>query len=459
MDNSAQEYEIALDYLYSFINFEHKRLDRYKENKLDPERPFHLMNALGNPHTRFPALHIAGTKGKGSVAAMSASALQAAGYTVGLYTSPHVQDFRERIRILTPQDADGRIPPADFVRLMAQIRAIEPKVPGITWFEILTALAFLHFADQVDIAVVEVGLGGRLDATNVLTPLVSVITSLSLDHTYFLGNTLAQIAYEKGGIIKPGVPVVTADQPAAALDKLAEIATERGCPLRIVGRDYTCQAITHGPTGQEIVVRRTQPPATWPLHVSLAGPHQQQNATVAVAALDHLRPTFPRLTDTAVATGLAGVVWPGRLEILHQSAHTPTLLLDCAHNEDSADKLGRALKADYQYDRLWLIFGVSADKDIPGMMRHLLPLAYRTIATVSIHPRATSAEDLVRLAAELGFTIDMAADVETAVAHAWHSASPQDLICVTGSIFIVGDLLNRWERLQSQLNNSHRKNL
>ncbi|WP_374688230.1 folylpolyglutamate synthase/dihydrofolate synthase family protein, partial [Promineifilum sp.] len=237
-------YQRALDYLYSFINFEHKALDRYNASKIDTDRPRYLLSLLGRPQERFPAIHIAGTKGKGSVAAMCAACLRLAGLRVGLYTSPHLREFRERIRVLTPDDADGRIPEAAVVAYMERVRAQLERTPGITWFEIVTAIAFLHFAESaVDVAVVEVGLGGRLDATNVLLPEVSVITSLSLDHTQLLGDTLAQIAFEKGGIIKPGVPVVVAAQQPEALEVLVRLAEERGAPLTVIGRDWRYEVV------------------------------------------------------------------------------------------------------------------------------------------------------------------------------------------------------------------------
>ncbi|HEY1408471.1 MAG TPA: hypothetical protein VF434_05980, partial [Promineifilum sp.] len=188
-------YEAALDYLYGFINFEHKSLERYHASKIDPERPRRLLAQLGFPHDTFPSIHIAGTKGKGSVAAMCAACLREAGLRVGLYTSPHLREFRERIRVLTPDDPVGCIPQAQFVSCLERVRPAVEQTLDITWFEIVTAIAFVHFADSaVDCAVVEVGLGGRLDATNVLTPLVSAITSLSLDHTQLLGDTIEQIA-------------------------------------------------------------------------------------------------------------------------------------------------------------------------------------------------------------------------------------------------------------------------
>lgn len=449
------EFGQVIEYLYSFINLEHKRLDRYQASKMDPARIGRFLAFLGTPHELFPSIHIAGTKGKGSVAALCAGALRAAGLKVGLYTSPHIQDFRERVRILTLDDADGRIPEQDFVNLVNNlIRPAVAQVPDVTWFEILTAVAFRHFADrQVDVAVVEVGLGGRLDATNVVTPLVSVITSLSLDHTNFLGNTLTEIAFEKGGIIKPGIPVVIAEQPPEALQRLHDIATERGAPLVQVGQDYRYQCLHHSPFGQELRVWRHTPAETlcYDLHVPLAGEHQQLNATVALAALHVVQPHFPTLTDTAVAQGMADVAWPGRLEIIHRAPGTPTLLVDCAHNVDSAIKLAHALTHEYDYQRLLLVFAISADKDAHGMIAELFPIADLRFVTASTHLRALPVADLAAEADRQGFVVTAADDVETAVSLAWQHATPNDLICVTGSIFIVGDLLNHWENLKLQL--------
>ena len=229
--NLAEEYESALAFLYQFVNYERKMTEIYAPEKMDPFRPARLLYAAGDPHRRYPSIHIAGTKGKGSVAAICATALRAAGLRVGLYTSPHLRDIRERIRVLSDEDEEGNITREDFVRLVDALREITKEMQGLTWFELLTAMAFMHFAQmEVDVAVVEVGLGGRLDATNVLTPVVSVITSLSLDHTGLLGNTLAEIAAEKGGIIKHGVPVVTAAQAPEAMAVIRRLAAERQAP-------------------------------------------------------------------------------------------------------------------------------------------------------------------------------------------------------------------------------------
>jgi dihydrofolate synthase / folylpolyglutamate synthase len=456
-DNQADAatYQEALDYIYGFINLEHRPQDRYAASKMDSTRPKRLMTFLGNPHQKLRAIHIAGTKGKGSVAIMCAACLRAAGLRVGLYTSPHVMEFRERIRILTPDDEDGRIPPDDFITLVNQLKPAIAAFPNITWFEIVTAIAFLHFAQQaVDAAVIEVGLGGRLDATNVITPLVSIITSLSLDHTQLLGNTIEQIAYEKGGIIKSGIPVVVSRQTTAAERKLAKIAAERQSPITCVGKSwrYTGRVmkgrqlltITQGPDPDFLMV-----PTTFLLN--LTGAYQRDNAAAALAALEQVHHAFPTLTRGAVATGLSQVTWPGRLQMLHRGPNSPSLLLDCAHNADSAAKLAQALAADYTYERLWLVLGATADKNIGGIMGPLLPLTYHTIVTQSSHPRAATPPELVDVAARLGFNVEVANDVGTAVTRAWQQAGPLDLICATGSIFIVGDLLNQWDNLKLHL--------
>jgi dihydrofolate synthase/folylpolyglutamate synthase len=235
----SDRYQEAVNFLYSFVNFEHRQIETYAPENISLNRPRQLLNFLGNPHLSFHSIHIAGTKGKGSVAAMCAACLREAGLSVGLYTSPHLQDFRDRIRILQPEDGDGRIHPERVADLVDELKPAVDQVLELTWYELVTALAFLHFADEkVDIAVVEVGLGGRLDATNLLHPLVSVITSLSFDHTYLLGNTLSEIAAEKGGIIKPGVPVVTSSQEPEAMHRLIQIAEFQGAPMTVIGRDW-----------------------------------------------------------------------------------------------------------------------------------------------------------------------------------------------------------------------------
>jgi len=451
-------YERALDYLYSFINFEHKSLDRYQASKIDAERPRRLLALLGTPHDQYPSIHIAGTKGKGSVAAMCAAAMRAAGLRVGLYTSPHLREFRERIRVLTPMDADGRIPEEAFAYQMDRVRQVIDEAPGITWFEIVTAIAFMHFAEMsVDVAVVEVGLGGRLDATNVLTPEVSVITSLSLDHTQLLGDTLAQIAYEKGGIIKPGIPVVAAMQKDEALETLEQIALERSAPLTVVGRDWRYRVARESRDAhleQRLFVEESADPDFIPrgseFYVALPGAHQLENAAVALAALETVRGRFHALDINAMQAGLATVRWDGRLQVLQEGSDRPTVVVDCAHNDDSAARLVAALTTDFQYRRLILIFGAPEDKNVAGMLSRLGPLADRIIMTTANHPRSAAPEQLAQMVAELGTSAAITHSVAAALDMALDEAEAGDLIMAAGSIIVIGDLLNHWDTLQSE---------
>lgn len=453
-----ESYQQALDYLYSFINFEQKSLDRYQASKIDVDRPRRLLAHFGNPQNRYPSLHIAGTKGKGSVAAMCAACLRAAGLRVGLYTSPHLRDFRERIRVITPDDPDGRIPEEAFTRHMDDVRRFIEQSPGITWFEIVTAIAFIHFAEAaVDVAVVEVGLGGRLDATNVLTPEVSVITSLSLDHTQLLGDTLAQIAYEKGGIIKPGIPIVVADQKLEALATLETVAAERNAPMTVIGRDWRYRTVrtprSQGERRRLIVEQSANPdfiPPGSEFVVSLSGEHQLGNAALALAALEKVHGRFPALTLSNLREGLATVQWDGRLQLLQAGANKPAVLIDCAHNDDSAARLASALANDYQYQRLILIFGAPEDKNITGMLSRLLPMADHVIMTTANHPRSATPERLAEMAAQLGKEVTMTHSVAEGVTVALRMARPGDLVLATGSIIVIGDLLNHWDNLQSE---------
>ncbi len=460
----SASYQEALDYLYGFVNFEHRRLDRYSPEKMSLDRVRRFHGLLGDPQTEFPSIHIAGTKGKGSVAAMCAFTFRASGLRSGLYTSPHLQGFRDRIRILTPEDDDGRISEETVVKLVDRISLVAEKIPDLTWYELVTAMAFLYFAEEgVDVAVVEVGLGGRLDASNVLTPLVSVITSLSLDHTYLLGDTLAEIAVEKGGIIKGGVPVISASQKPEALSQIEQICLERKASLQLIGREwrYTTRSSEKEPKSDSVPLAQTivitdapnaalTPPGSH-FTLALAGQHQQENGLVAIAALNAVKGAFPELTMGSVREGLEQVYWPGRMQILAHGRGNPTLLADCAHNVDSALKLAYTLETEFHYERLVLILGTTADKDVEGIMRALLPLSDNVLLTSSGHPRASDPDELVQLAADLGFKSAAKSNVAEAIRSARQLARAGDLICVTGSIFVVGDLLNQWESLQSQL--------
>jgi dihydrofolate synthase/folylpolyglutamate synthase len=447
-------YDAALAYLAGFTNFEKKMPELYAPEKMDPARQGRLLAALGQPQDRFPSLHIAGTKGKGSTAAMTAFALRAAGLRVGLYTSPHLIEVRERVRVLTIGDADGRISRDAFADALESMKPVVDRFPGLTWFEIMTALALRHFArERVDVAVVEVGLGGRLDATNVLRPLVSAITRISYDHTALLGDNLADIAGEKGGIIKPEVPVVTAPQHADALARLEAIAREQAAPLTLIGRDVLYRVRQLQPL--QLQLHDAAAPGSLidglAVDVPLAGAHQAENAAVAAAMLRLAATKLPDMDAAALAAGIGETVWPGRFQLLRApDAAGPGILLDGAHNGESAERLADTVRALYPDRPLHLLLAFTEDKELAAILRPLLPLAHRVVATATNHPRAADAHGVAAAITELGTNVVTAASPASGLLSLWELAAPGDLILATGSLFLVGDLLNQWERLKSE---------
>jgi dihydrofolate synthase / folylpolyglutamate synthase len=446
-------YQEALDYIYSFIDYSLKRTFRYSPENFNLARMEKLAVSLGNPHQQYPVIHIAGTKGKGSVAAMCASALHAAGYRVGLYTSPHLQDFVERIQV------NGEpISHADVVALVDEMKPHIASIPELTTFEITTALALLYFARrQATAAVLEVGLGGRLDATNIVKPKVTVITSISYDHTYVLGDTLAEIAGEKAGIIKRGVPVVLAPQEEEARQVVARIAAEKEAPLIQVGQDYHFAPQSHSLDGQtfsvwsqamqsgaiEVGQEQGQQPAI--LTIPLLGHHQVVNAVTAYAALQTARRVGVEIDEDAIRRGFAGVIWPGRFEILRRD---PPVVLDSAHNRDSAQKLRQTIDDYFPGYPVIMVFGASEDKDIKGMYAELLPRVESVIATQSIHPRAMDPAQLVELAHQFGRPARAIPRIEDAMREALRIGQNGYLLLVTGSLFIVAGAHHAWQELR-----------
>ncbi len=431
-------YREALDYIYSLTDYEKKVPYCYAPEFFDLSRMERLLALLGNPHRRFRSIHIAGTKGKGSTAAMSESILRAAGYKTGLYTSPHLHTLRERIRV------EGKPIPREAVASFTErLRPLASPIEGLTTFELITALAFAYFAEKgVELAILEVGLGGRLDATNVVTPLVSIITSLSYDHTSILGDTLAQIAREKAGIIKAGIPVVSAPQAPEAMAIIEEVCRRKGAELTVVGRDWTWKAGEANLEGQWFeAAKGGGQRASGRFWIPLLGRHQLINATVVLAAVEKLREQGIDIPEESVREGLRRVRWPGRLEILSRK---PLLVVDCAHNVDSAHKLRVALKELFDYQDLIFIFGASADKDIAGMMRELFPVAGEIIVTKAHHPRAADPHRLEEIASALGYEVTRSNGVDVALNLALELATPQSLICVTGSTFVVAEAREAW---------------
>jgi dihydrofolate synthase/folylpolyglutamate synthase len=437
---AAMTYHDALTYIYSFTDYEKTGFAAYAPEFYDLERMHRLLALLGDPLRAFRSVHIAGTKGKGSTAAISESILRAAGCRTGLYTSPHLHTFRERIQV------DGNlIPETEVVRLVARMRPLVSQVADITTFEIITGLAFAWFAEQgVEWTVLEVGLGGRLDATNVVTPSVAVITSISYDHTAILGDTLAQIATEKAGIIKPGVPLVCAPQTDEALAVIEAVCRRRGAPLTLVGCEWMWESGPSEPDdalrAQVFTIRHGQEVMEG-LWLPLLGEHQQVNATTAVAAISTLQGSGVNVPPVAIRDGLQTVNWPGRLEVL---GRTPLVVVDSAHNGDSAEKLMAALRAICRFRRLILVLGASADHVTPELMETLLSTAHRAIATQARHPRAAKPAWLCARAAEAGFHLEASETVPQALDLALADAGPQDLVCCTGSVFVAAEARVAW---------------
>ncbi|MDR9459515.1 MAG: folylpolyglutamate synthase/dihydrofolate synthase family protein [Dehalococcoidia bacterium] len=424
-------YQAALNYILSFTDYEKVPAFLYRADNFDLRRVAELLDRLGNPHLTSPAIHVAGTKGKGSTAAMIASALSAAGYRTGLYTSPHLHTFRERITV------DGEmITEEEFSALTEKLQPEIDEVNRrhdygeITTFEILTALAFAFFMERrVDFQVLEVGLGGRLDATNVVMPRIAVITSISLDHAEVLGDSLAEIAGEKAGIIKPGALVISAPQSKEVEAVIEEVCRSKGVPLITVGRDVTWRKVKSDLSGQFFEVKGRE--GNHKLIIPLLGEHQLENAAVAVAALEALD-----IGVKDIARGLAQVQWPGRLEILR---HEPLFLADGAHNADSANRLKETIEKYLHFDRLILILGASSDKDIAGIVGELAPLSGMAIVTRSRHPRALAPELLLEELEKQGVKGELAESVSSAAERAMEMAGPRDLICATGSLFVAAE--------------------
>jgi dihydrofolate synthase/folylpolyglutamate synthase len=390
-----------------------------------------LMHLLGDPHRRFQSLHVAGTNGKGSTASFLAGMLRAAGYRTGLYTSPHLVSFTERIRIDGRPIAEDRV-----VELADRVRRQTPGSAAPTFFEVTTAMAFTYFAEEgVDLVVAEAGMGGRLDCTNVITPLVSVITNIDLEHTEFLGATLEQIAAEKAGIIKAGVPVVTAVAQPEAVGVIGREAARQGAPLFLMPRDFSAVRTAPGPP-QRFDYRGIAGDLR-ELAVSLLGKHQVENAGIAVAAIECASRSGVAVSEPAMRSGLAETVWEGRLERL---AVRPDLYVDGAHNPASAAVLAEALRElKVGYRSLVLVLGILQDKDYDGIVGRLAPLADRIIATRPAYARALDAEVLASVVRRVHPSVVSAPAIGEALGRARAEASSDDLIVVTGSLYTVGD--------------------
>lgn len=436
-------YQQALDYLYSFIDYESMPRPRDAEH-YDLRRMYELLERLGNPHLTARTVHIAGTKGKGSVAAMIASVLTSSGYRTGLYTSPHLHTFNERIRV------DGELITDDEItalvnKLKPEEEAVDKKATygRLTTFELITVLGFLYFdLKNVDFQVVEVGLGGRLDATNVIEPDVSVITTIGFDHMEVLGNTIAEIATEKAGIIRQDSIVVSSSQVEEAEKVIAGVCAEKNAELIKVGSDVTYRGQEYNIYGQKLQVNGRR--NTYELDIPLIGDHQLINAATAVAALEVLEEKGFTITKENMREGLANVKWPGRLQVLSEK---PLLVVDGAHTPESAHKMRESLKKYFTFDKAVLIIGSSSDKDISGMVEELTPLFKKAVITRSIHPRSMPADKIVKEFRSRGVDTTVVGDFSEALPAALSIAGENDLVCATGSLFIVAGVIEEAEKL------------
>ena len=451
-----------LDYLYQRINYERTsppvgsfKLDRMSE----------LLRRMGNPQDDYPIVHIAGSKGKGSTAFMISSILVASGRLTGLYTSPHLHRLEERIRLdglpCKPDELGGLI--ESIAPIVDELDAEQEWERGPTFFEITTALAFQHFSNRgVDVAVIEVGLGGRLDSTNVCKPTVSVITSISLDHTQLLGSTIAEIAAEKAGIIKPGVPLICGCPPKDPANPVIEDrAVEVGATAAFLETDFNCTYQGETPADHDQLPQPEPPPVSSEsgsksslsyksgaglelgnVQLPLFGSHQAKNAAVAVATIEELsRSGWNQLGEAEIRQGLANVRCPGRIEVI---GRRPLVVVDAAHNVASVRALCEVMNQELRTEKRWLVFGTSGDKDIEGMLSVLLPEFDEVVLTRYLtNPRAASPPDLLKIASPLApatTRLSTCDNPHQACQQFIDQASEQDAICIAGSFYLVAEV-------------------
>ncbi len=432
-------YNSALNYLLSSTDYEQSVPPRgYNIDNFSLDRMRRLLGKLGAPHRMLNAVHIAGTKGKGSTAAMLTAMLQGSGFRVGMYTSPHLVELRERIQV------NGRmISEAELRVLLGKVFTAAKKLGNgrsPTFFEIMTAVAFAHFVEKdVDVAVIESGLGGRLDSTNVLRPKVCGITSISHDHCQQLGDTLGSIASEKAGIFKRGVPAVSVPQAAEAEQALRKVASAAGTSVAFTGKDinFSLRFESTKGDGPQTRVCVTTPLSRFEhLRVPLAGEHQAVNCGLALALLDKLKELGYDIDDERAIRGLSRTVLPGRMELLHSD---PRVIVDGAHNPGSIEALILAIGQNISYDSMVVIFGCCVDKDITSMLHRVSQGADKVIFTRSSSPRSADPEELAKMYSSLGGMCQAADSFGEALRQAYAAVSRGDLICVTGSFYLVGE--------------------
>jgi dihydrofolate synthase/folylpolyglutamate synthase len=420
----------AIDYLLGLEKF---------GMRLGLENVTELLERLGNPHNEWKSVHVAGTNGKGSVCAYVSSILQEAGYKVGLYTSPHLVRLNERIQINGEEISDNRLGElAEITRKASEDMASESLDKQITFFEFLTAMAFSYFRDEnIDFGVLEVGLGGRLDATNVVTPEVCAIAHLAIEHSEHLGGSLGQIAGEKAGIIKEGVQVVISDNPVPKA--IVDVCEEKNASLTVVGKDIVSARTEQEPEWQHIRINDMHD-----IKIGLHGHHQVQNAATAFGVIEALKGKGFEIPDKAIYTGFSEARWRGRFEVVMRN---PLVVLDTAHNPDAATELRKSVDDVLEYDRGILVMGMLEDKDVEGFAAEIYPIVGTVICTTPQNPRALPAERATEVMKNFIRRVGPIPSVAEAMDKALDIAREDDMILVTGSNTTVGEAIQYLERV------------
>ena len=428
-------YQEAIGRVLSLFDSERSRVDGPRQKAIyNLGRMDEFLDRMGNPHRRVPSVHVAGTKGKGSTAALCDSAFHAAGLGTGFYSSPHLHTFRERLR----RDCEP-VSEEEFAGVVADLWPLR-DIDGndtVTLFEFLTGMAFQCFAQAgADVQTIEVGLGGKLDATNVVDAQVCVITSVSMDHAYILGDTIGEIAADKAGILKPGCTPVIAPQRAEALSSILEACDRVGVEPVLIGRDVTWESRGSGPRSQQFAVHGLL--GSYELDIPLLGDYQMENAATAVSAVEAMcRAQGFQMSAETLARGFSNVSWPCRMEIVGRE---PLVIADGAHNDYSVDKLLESLPRYFDYDRLVVIAGFSRDKNVDAMSSSLAAAADLLVATQARHPRAMTAPDLTSMVHEKGGNAETAAGPGEALVLARDAAGPGGLVLATGSLFLAAEV-------------------
>ena len=435
--NGVTPYKNCLDRLLTLLDFEKFSGTRGPRVKFNLSRIYALLRVLGDPHKNGRVVHVAGSKGKGSVTAMVSSILHSNGYKVGMFSSPHIHTFRERIRVNgKPISEEVFVDLVERVWPMTQEIGSQTSLGAVTLFETLTAMAFVHFKDsKTDFQIVEVGLGGKLDSTNVVDPTVSVITPISFDHMHILGNTLSEIATEKAGIIKTGVPVVVAPQSREPMEVIRNVARTKDAPMLEVQSEFEWRLETRDLKKQSVRIQTRD--KTYSVNLPLLGNYQIANAATAIGVVERLQSLGHSISSDAISRGFEKVVWPCRMEVLQDS---PTLVIDGAHNPQSIRSVMDSLPTYFDFNKLVVIFGASRDKDLEEMIKDISLLQPTVVVVRSRHPRAADPGILLKHFQDYQICVSINKSIAHAIEYAVEAAGHRGLVLVTGSLFVAAEV-------------------